>query len=105
MIELGQILSGLVHRTSEGKLKWSRTVQNSEFTTSVDAISIVIREIADPSYSLEIFNESGELVESLDFRNSSETQDLQLVRLHMLARRSALDTESTLEKLARGLEL
>jgi hypothetical protein len=71
----------------------------------VDAISIAIWEVADPSYTLEILNESGETVETLDYRNSTEAQDQQLARLYLLARRSALDTDSTLEKLAKGLEL
>ena len=105
MIEVGQIIARLIERTTEGKLKWSRAIQNDRFVASVDAISIVIWEIADPSYTLEILNESGETVESLDFRNSTEAQDLQLAHLYVLARRSALDTDSTLEKLAKSLEL
>jgi hypothetical protein len=105
MIEVGRILSGLIQRTTEGKLKWTRAVLNDRFAASVDAISIVIWEVADPSYTLEILNESGETVETLDYRNSTEAQDQQLARLYLLARRSALDTDSTLEKLAKGLEL
>ena len=42
MIELGQILSGLLQRTTEGKLKWNDTVQGDRFVASVDAISIVV---------------------------------------------------------------
>ena len=105
MIEVGRILSGLIQRTTEGKLKWNRVVLNDRFAASVDAISIVIWEVADPSYTLEILNESGETVETLNYRNLTEAQDQQLARLYLLARRSALDTDSTLEKLAKGLEL
>ena len=105
MIDLNQILRGLVERTEEGKLKWSRGTQNGRFITSVDGVAVAIREIADPSYAFEIFNESGEMVASLDFADSSEAQDQQLSVLFALARISALDVDSTLEKLARGLEL
>ena len=105
MIELGQILDGLIQRTTEGKLKWSRAVQNGKYTAAVDAISVEIVEIADPSYRLDILDESGEIVESLNYQETTIEQDQQLVRLYMLARRSALDIDSVLEKLAKGLQL
>ena len=108
MIELGQILTGLVQRTTEGKLKWSRAVQNDRFVTSVDAVSIVIVETEDArrgSYRLDILDESGETVDSLSYQDSTGEEDEELARLYVLARRSALDVDSTLEKLAKALEL
>ena len=113
MIELGQILTGLVQRTTEGKLKWSRTVESDRFVTSVDAISIVIVEITAlmdidvvfTSYRLTILDESGEVVESLDHNDTTPEQDEQLARLYVLARRSAHNIDATLEKLAKALEL
>ena len=108
MIELGQILDGLVQRTTEGKLKWSRTVQPDRFVTSVDAISIVIVEIQDFSpdhYRLDILDEWGDTADSLDYRDTTDEQDRQLARLYVLARRSGNNIDSTLEKLAKALEL
>jgi hypothetical protein len=106
MIEVGQILAGLVQRTTEGKLKWSRAVENGRFVTSVDAISIMIQEIQTGGpYRLDILDESGEVVESLSYQDTSREEDEQLARLFVLARRSALNTDSTLEKLAKALEL
>ena len=106
MIEVGQILAGLVQRTTEGKLKWSRAVENGRFVTSVDAISIMIQEIQTGGpYRLDILDESGEIVESLSYQDMSREQDEQLARLYVLARRLALNTDSTLEKLAKALEL
>ena len=105
MIELGQILEGLVRRTTEGKLNWSRTVENRRFVTSVDAISVVIEELQYPPdirYRLDILDESGETVESLRYEDTTSEQDEQLARLYVLARRSALNINATLEKLARG---
>ena len=108
MIELGQILTAVTRRTKEGKLKWSRTVRSDRFIASVDAISIVIVEIARPGanrYRLDILDETGETVESLTYQDTTEEEDQELARLFGLARRSALDVDSTLEKLAKGLEL
>ena len=106
MIELGQILAGLVRRTEEGRLKWRRVVENDRFVTSLDAISIVIQEIqAGAFYRLDIHDESGETVESLSYRDTSPEQDEQLARLYVLARRSALNIDATLEKLAKALDL
>lgn len=108
MIELGQILAGLVRRTEDGRLKWRRTIESDRFVTSVDAISIVVMEMEYPShtrYRLDILDESGEIVESLRYQDTSPEQDEQLARLYVLARRSAIDVDSTLEKLAKALEL
>lgn len=109
MIELGSILEGLVQRTTERKLKWSRSALENQFITSIDTISIVILEEADrwgnPRYRLNIFGETEEIVDSLGFPDSSEEQDRELKRLHTLARRSTTDAESTLEKLAKALNI
>lgn len=105
MIELSQILAGLIQRTEEGKLQWIRTVEDDRFISSVDAISIVVVEVKHPNYRLEILNESGETVESLEYESTTPTQDQQLASLYALARRSALNTDVTLEKLAKALEL
>ncbi len=107
MTDLDQILSGLIQRTEEGKLKWSSAAQTNRFTTSVDVISV---EVFSPnplglSYRLNIRDESGELVESLGQEDTTRHRDGQLERLYVLARRSALEVDSVLEKLAQGLEL
>lgn len=105
MIELGPILEGLIQRTVEGKLKWSRTVPHDRFVTSIDAIAIVIQVDFGGSYSLEILNEAGETAESLEYRDATSEQMVKLARLFVLARRSALNTEATLQKLANALNV
>ena len=105
MTELGQILEGLVQRTTEGKLKWSRSVETDRFVASVDAISVVIAETRRLTHRLDILDESGQTVESLDYQDTTREQDEQLARLYVLARRSALDVDATLEKLAKALDL
>ena len=88
-------------------MKWSRAAHNNQFVTSVDAISIVIMEIdaTSSNYRLEILDESGETVESLRYPDTSGEEDEQLARLFVLARRSALNTDLTLGKLAKALDL
>lgn len=105
MIELGQILSGLVQRTAEGKLKWTGAVEDGRFVTLVDAISVTIAEDGSFYYRLDILDESGEAVESFGSRDTTDKEDEELARLYVLARRSAHDVDSILEKLAKGLEL
>ena len=109
MIELGQILSAVFQRTTDGKLKWSRSVKKDRFITSVDSISIVIVEDSDnwtgTMYRLEIVDENGETIEAFGHYDTTVEQTRQLQQLFVLARRSALDVDSTLEKLAKGLEL
>ena len=104
MIGLGRILTGLVARTTEGKLKWSRTVEEDSFAASLDAVSVVIAA-DDAGYCLEILDESGSTVDSLESPDTTKAEDDQLARLFVLARRSAHDIDSVLEKLAKSLEL
>ena len=80
MIDLDQILTGLIQRTDEGKLNWSRTVQQDQFVTSVDTISVMIFE-AEGEHGLDIIDESGGIVESLRFEDTTREQDEQLERL------------------------
>ena len=120
MNELNTILDGLIQRTADGRLKWSRSVPVKRFVASLDAISVAIQETErgglsySGEYRLEITNEKGHTVEVLDSedqrglvpvdRRATTWQSSQLERLYPLARRSALDTQSTLEKLAKALE-
>ena len=107
---LDDILDRLIQQTADGRLIWRRSVENDQFVAAVDAIAVSIRDLrgamgyASLGHRLEIMNESGETVEVLDI-NSRPTinQEEQLERLFILARRSALNTQSTLEKLAKAL--
>ena len=87
MIELGQIVSGLVQRTAEGKLKWTRSVQDGRFIASVDAISITIGEEEgsfSSLYRLDILDETGATVESLRYHEMTAEQYEELARLYVL---------------------
>ena len=120
MNELEKILEGLVRRTNDGKLQWKRTVADNEFVTSVDAIGIVVRELGRNSLGfplrrqLEIADENGATVEVIETgggmvgvpndRRESDERARQLKQLYEMARRSALNTQATLEKLAKFLD-
>ena len=120
MNDMGKILHGLAQRTADGKLKWRRTVKDTEFVTAIDKIAVAVREldkgtaVTPARYQLEIFGEEGstaEVVETPDeFKRlpggTTPTDDpsRQLEHLYVLARRSALNTQATLDKLAKALE-
>ena len=117
MNELNQILEGLAKQTDDGKLKWKPSATSDEFVVSIAAISVVIKELRtrpNPllvagKYRLTICDEGGKAVEVLeaDIENKGEDEIKranQLKRLYTLARRSALNTQATLEKLAKALE-
>ena len=123
MNSMGRILQGLLSRTADGTLNWTTTPDVNRFVASVDTISVVI-QFLNPGqvlqaerYKLEVMNEKGVTVEALesgeDFglsttvpseQQATSIQGSELRRLFTLARRSALDTVSTLEQLAQRLE-
>ena len=119
MNELDKILGGLIQRTTEGRLKWSPTVERDRFVTSIDAISVVVGQLSEARgvyparYQLEILNDEGFTVEVLETEDelglvatdelATPEQAGQMNRLYVLARRSGLNAHSTLEKLAKAL--
>ncbi len=122
MSQLDNILDGLIQQTTEGKLAWTPTVADDRYVTSIDTISVVISQLGGGArlgimsgrYQLEILNDQGFTVEVLqtsdgfgvnqDDKYATDKQAGQMSRLYALARRSALNAEATLEKLARALE-
>ena len=115
MNELDKILDGLIRRTSDGKLNWSRTAEANQFVTSVDTISVIVRRrsallpslgISVPEFQLEILDDQGTSIETFVSGGAGTTPQRQqnLARLHELARHSALNIQETLEKLAKALE-
>ena len=106
MNQIERVLDGLFRRTSEGSLKWEPTAAEDQFVTAVDAIAVAIQEPKWPrpkGCRLEIIDEDGRLVEVLDHGNTSADQYQALERLYAEARRSALSSQATLEKLAKAL--
>lgn len=119
MSQLDKILDGLIRRTEGGKLKWRRSLKLNTYVASIDAISVVVRELRDSrhgvsNYHIEILDAQGALAEALDTnvdnvdnasaRLPTREQARQLERLYELARRSAVNPTATLEQLVKALE-
>ena len=120
MSRMDDVLRGLIKRTEEGKLNWRTSVDTRGFFSAVDTTSIVVRQLgrnflpSQERHRLEILNDQGITVEILETQDNLESvpterlatkeQAKDLSRLFALARRSALESDMTLEKLARNLE-
>lgn len=124
MSQMDKILDGLIRRTNDGKLNWRRSVREDDFIASVDAISVVVRGfrrgrlLETSKYQIEIKDAQGSsarVLETLDEeevgnvdvpsdRLATDVQAQRLKRLYALARRSALNPDATLDKLAKALE-
>ena len=120
MSNIARVLEGLINRTHEGKLQWQTTADPDRFLAAVDMIAVIISRLStglslgDERYRLEILNDEGTTVEILETADTFEMipserlptaeQARTLTRLFTLARRSALDTDATLEKLANSLD-
>lgn len=117
---MDRVLKGLLKRTEEGKLSWRAAVENDHFIAAVDTLGVSVRQLpaagfsSSERYRLTVFNEEGVPAESLETRDkfgivpaerqASDQQTSEMSRLFTLARRSALETDATLEKLANRLE-
>ena len=114
-----QVLTGLVDRTTDGKLEWRSALGRNAFLATVDLIGVIIKPSGGSSngqrgYSLEILNNEGLIAEVLatdaDYaaeigaRSITDDQREMIIRLFHLARRSALNTDATMSELASRLE-
>ena len=116
MSKMSTILQGLISRTEEGKLKWRTSIRKNAFLTAVDTTAVSIRVLDEflELYRLEILNKEGfktVTLETYDERElgyqgsvATSEQEKDLQHLFELARRSALDPDATLDKLAKDLE-
>ena len=120
MSKIADVLQSLIRRTSDGKLGWQTSVDPDRFLVVIDTIGVTIRRtgrasvVGDERYQLEILNDQGTTVEVLETKDPlalevrelgvTEELDKQLSQLFTLARRSALDADATLEKLANSLD-
>ena len=114
-----QVLTGLVDRTTDGKLEWRSALGRNAFLATVGLIGVIIKPSGGSSngqrgYSLEILNNEGLIAEVLatdaDYaaeigaRSITDEQREMIVRLFHLARHSALNTDATMSELASRLE-
>ena len=113
MNKISEILDGLINRTEEGKLTWQTTVNRDTFITAVGTIGIRVKLLDDflEIHRIEIQNDEGLTVQVLQTsglikgskNDATPEQAQQLSQLFALARSSALNTDLTLEQLAKSL--
>ena len=113
-------MRGLINRTEEGKLNWQTSVNDDVFFASVDTTGVTIRSlgvemiVGPERHRLEVLNDNGVtavvletpdnygLVPPENIATAEQAQDMN--RLFVLARKSALNIDSTLEKLVTDLD-
>ena len=119
MGKIDDILVGLTERTDEGRLKWRTSADPDRFVAAVGDIAVVVSLVEqqglgrDERFRLEILNDQGVTVEAIEtidsfglipaHRRATDEQAHHLDRLFTLARRSALDVDSTLDELVNNL--
>ena len=116
MDRMTTILDGLINRTEEDKLQWRTSADTNAYVALVEDISVVVRSLdslLNDRYRIEIQNDKGITVEVLQTTDeftmvshdvhANTLQSDKLRHLFRLARRSALDADSTLERLANSL--
>ena len=118
MPELDQIMEALTKQTRAGTYKWSPSADSGVFVTSVGANSLIVRQVSDNSelvrdrHRLDILNKEGETVETIettyvfewaDYESDNDRRNELLAALYTEARRSALESETTLNEIAMDL--
>ena len=116
MADVTRILALLNDRSQNQKLVWRTTVRPGTFVTTLGEVSVAVRSVQigidDVHFELEILDKLGRTVEILttgfglfaEPDPKARQHSVLLKRLFELARRSALDVDSTLEELARELD-
>ena len=120
MDKMTPILDKLIKRTQEGKLQWSATVDPNGFMTHVEEIGVIVRSLGKQSlagedrYKVEVLNRDGRISDEFetadeyglipDHMIASAGQSQAMGSLYSLARRSALDSEATLDDLVQQLD-
>ena len=119
MTDMDKIMDGLIRRTEDGTLKWDTGETSDEFVVRVDPILVRLRRFepddfaTEDRYRLDILDHRDATVAALETndpfgfvpneRRATDEQARRLDRLFVLVRRSVLNTQAVLEKLADAL--
>ena len=114
------ILHKLIDHTQEGRVTWHTTADTDGFLATVDTVGIVISSLGKQSmsggerYKVQILNREGRIAEVIETRDefglipserlASDEQAQAMESLFVLARRSALDVDATLDELVHQLD-
>ena len=108
--QVSKLLDRLVGLTSEGKVDWSRTVDENSFLAAVAKFTVTISQVGDgPDYRLEIADRFGRTIEDILEQYEPRSGDfagsyLKLEKLFELARRRSSHVEEALSEMLSSLE-
>ena len=107
MAEIADILSTLLDRTNQDRVRWQTTAADETFLVVLGNSSISIGEeyydASEKQYTLKVLNQEGREIERMDSVTSS-LYDRELSDLYLKARRVALGVDSQLDSLLQELE-
>ena len=113
MADMTDILTKLIEKSRDGKIAWRETSSKEKFLAMLGETGVSINsDTTIRVYELQIIDKHGRVIESMfaDYDSSgllpaSERKVANnLGELHGIAKRSALDIDSTLDELASRLD-
>ena len=133
MDKMTEVLAKLISSTQDGKVHWVSTADPEVFITTVETIGVVVSHLdagllsmaSDEQYRVQVLDPEGRAVESIEtrifsglpnlgglltpeqiapLRVADEDQKHAIRLLFLLARRSALDVDATLDELRNSLD-
>lgn len=98
------IFNSLIERTENGELNWKTTASPSTYLLVLNDSSISIDFPTFGSFEFEFRNERGETVESVSISRDEDEEKFQKAnKLWELARRKALKSDDTIDKIIKQL--
>ena len=116
MDKMTEIMTKLIEKSCDGKITWRDTAGKQKFLTMLGETGVAIdHDSATGVYELQIVDNRGRVIESvsadelllgnlLPGRSSTQETLANLKDLHEVARRSALNIDSTLDEIASHLD-
>ena len=104
MAGMTDVIDKLTERTTEGRVPWKTAFGESSFSARLGNLLVLIAARGDNSIKLSVSNEKGTEVDSVESPNLNPQVSARLNYLYNSARRTALDTDHTLEELLELLD-
>ena len=111
MDKMTEIMTKLIEKSRDGKITWRDTAGKQKFLTMLGETGVAIDfDSATEVYELQILDKRGRLIESVSagygllISRSEKKMRATMKDLHEIARRSALNIDSTLDEIASHLD-
>lgn len=104
MAQMADLIARLAERTTEGRIPWKATADESTFAATFGDMSLLISERqmvshGSTAYKLSVLDEKGYEIESALYIPGIEGQNSQLEEIYLSAKRQALGIEERLQDL------